>query len=118
MEKLEFSVSTNGGVPIACDMNAIAPVDQPAHAGALEALMDACLGFAEESEAVTFRYPAEPELLATAGRWMGLERQCCAFFDFDLSLAAGAEEFTVRVGGAPGVKEFLLANMGPEGARE
>ena len=99
MERLEVSVSTNGGVPIACDLTAIAVEDRAAHAQAIEELAASCLGFEEEGEAVRFRYPARPELLAAAGRWIGLERQCCGFLDFTLSAPAGAGEFELRIGG-------------------
>lgn len=111
MDRLEISVSTNGAIPIACDMNAIASGDRPAHAGAGQELVESCLGFDEEPDAVRFRYPARAELLATAGRWMGLERQCCAFLDFELTAPAGAEEFELRVGGSEDAKAFVLANM-------
>ena len=113
MSGLEISVSTNGAMPIACDMNAIAADDLPAHAGVGDALIEACLGFEEHPDAVTFRYPSRPELLATAGRWMGLERQCCAFLSFELAAAAGSDEFELRIGGSPDAKAFVLANMVP-----
>ncbi len=117
MERLEISVSTNGAVPVACDMAAVEAIDRPAHEQAGAALMSACVGFEEESDAVRFRYPARPELLATVGRWMGLERQCCAFLDFSLSAPAGASEFELRIGGSADAKALVLANMVPGAAR-
>lgn len=114
MERLDISVATNGGVPVACDMAAIAAGDRPAHEQASEELIAACLGIEEEPDAVRLRYPARPELLATVGRWMGLERQCCAFLDFALLAPAGSEEFELRVGGSEDAKRFVLANMVPE----
>jgi hypothetical protein len=113
MELLKTTVSTNGAIPIACDTEAIAADDRSAHAGASDLLIEACLGFEEHADAVTFRYPARPELLATAGRWMGLERQCCAFLDFALRAPAGSDEFELRIGGRDGAKAFVLANMVP-----
>lgn len=115
MDRIEISVATNGGIPIACDMDAIAADDLPAHARAGEELIASCVGFEEEADAVRFRYPARPELLATAGRWMGLERQCCAFLDFTLSAPAGAKEFELRIGGSEAAKAFVLTNMVPSG---
>jgi hypothetical protein len=114
MERLDISVATNGGIPIACDMAAIAASDRPAHEQASAELMSACVGFEEEPDAVRLRYPARPELLATVGRWMGLERQCCAFLDFALLAPAGSAEFELRIGGGEGAKAFVLANMVPE----
>ena len=103
-------------IPIVCDLDAIDSGERAVHADSLAVLQASCLGVSEEPAAVVFRYPASAELLAAAGDWIGFERKCCAFFDFDLSLAAGGEEFTVRLGGGPGVKEFLLANMVPGAA--
>lgn len=101
-------------IPIACNMGAIARGEQPAHADAGATLQASCVGFEEQDDAVTFRHPARPELLASAGQWMGLERQCCAFLDFALSAPAGSDEFELRIGGGEGAKRFVLLNMVPE----
>lgn len=105
-------------IPIACDMGAIAADQLPAHVAAIEALRASCVGIEEQPDAVTFRYPARPELLATVGQWIGLERRCCAFLDFVLSAPAGSDQFELRIGGSEGAKAFVLENMVPEGALE
>ncbi|MDA0351915.1 MAG: hypothetical protein O3A10_06855 [Chloroflexi bacterium] len=98
-------------IPIVCNLDAIRSDELPAQPDAWGLLRAACIGTSEDASGVVFRYPARAELLSAAAAWIARERQCCAFFDFALSLDAGAEEFTVRLGGAAGVKEFLLANM-------
>ena len=98
-------------IPIVCNLDAIDSGERTAHADSWDLLQASCLGNSEEAEAVVFRYPARAELLEAAGDWIGRESQCCGFFDFDLSLAAGGEEFTIRLGGGSRVKEFIVANV-------
>jgi len=100
-------------VPIACNLDAIESTDRTTHAVAWSLLQSSCLGSDEEAGAVALRYPARPELLAAAGEWIGSERLCCAFFDFELSVSAGASEFVIRVGTGPEVKRFVLENIAP-----
>jgi hypothetical protein len=101
-------------VPIVCNLDVIDGSERATHAQAWDLLRVSCAGVSEEETGVTFRYPATPELLTAAAEWIARERLCCAFFDFELTLPAGSEEFVVRLGGAAGVRDFILENMAPE----
>ena len=103
-------------VPIVCNLGAIGDGERPGHVERSELLFASCVGHTEEADGVALRYPASAELLAAAGEWIGRERLCCAFFDFELTAPAGGEEFTIRLSGGPGVKEFILENFVRGGA--
>jgi hypothetical protein len=103
-------------IPIACNIDAISGDQLASYQSVREALETACTGIEERPQAVAFRYPARPELLAAASEWIGLDRRCCAFLGFELSVAPGENEFTLQVGGSEAAKAFVLANMVPSDA--
>ena len=52
--------------------------------------------------------PTRVSLLETA-EWVGRERKCCPFFDFQVALdGPGEGRLTLTLTGRPGVKEFIL----------
>jgi hypothetical protein len=103
-------------IPIACNMDAISEDQLASYQSVRELLQAACVAVQERPRAVAFRYPARPELLAAASEWISLERRCCAFLGFELSVAPGENEFTLQVGGSEAAKAFVLANMVPSDA--
>lgn len=111
MERLSLSVSTNGGPPVACDLDALDDDDRAEHLARAELLVASCVGHTEEVDGVVLRYQASVELIEAAGAWIARERLCCSFFDFELAVPAGGGEFTIRLGGGPEIKEFVLENF-------
>ena len=109
MKKIEI-------IPIACDMGAISEDQLARYGGSRALLLAACVGTEEHADGFSFRYPAQPELLAAAGELIGLEQACCAFLRYELAMPAGGEEFTLRIGGGEGARAFIAENMMPEGA--
>jgi len=54
---------------------------------------------------------AEPMLLARLGEFLALERLCCQFLRFDLSVAAEQGRVTLHVYGGPGAEAFLRSTF-------
>ena len=48
--------------------------------------------------------------------WMARERRCCPFLDFDIDLGEPGEPAVLRLTGAPGVRDFIAAELGLEPA--
>lgn len=59
-----------------------------------------------------FRFAASDGLVGSIGRVIDLERGCCAFLRFDLSVSAGGGPVWLTLTGPPGTKEFLDAEIG------
>jgi hypothetical protein len=97
---------------IACDMNAI-PADQREQHGETAVRM---LGAVLEVRAVTNGFalglPLDTVMLHTVADYIANERLCCPFFDFNLSIEAGARQLWLTLSGGQGVKEFLQAELG------
>lgn len=49
-----------------------------------------------------------------AAEWASMERLCCPFFDISLQLTRDKGPTLLRLGGKPGVKQFIHAEFGPE----
>ena len=59
----------------------------------------------------SFRFAARDGLVEEIGRVIEVERGCCAFLRFDLSIAAGGGPVWLPLPGPPGTKEFLSTEI-------
>lgn len=57
------------------------------------------------------RYRLRLARLREAAEFIVLERLCCPFFDFALSLGAGSSAFQLAVTGSDGIKPFTQAEF-------
>jgi len=67
------------------------------------------------SEGVTLRYSSEQGTLALLGEFIQLERQCCPFLRFQLTVAPGGGPIWLELTGPPGTREFLAHEIGDPG---
>ena len=58
------------------------------------------------------------EAIAAATAVMQLERRCCAFLRFTLTVDPGGDAVELALTGAPGVREFLAPWLAPAAASE
>ena len=68
-------------------------------------------------DGVALRFAAEPERLAILATFIDLERRCCAFLRFRLTVEPGGGPVWLELTGPPGTREFLAAELGPAPAR-
>src|SRR5207237_1221828 len=73
----------------------------------LEELRAAFEDVRETPTGFTTVLPADPALLSRLGEFVGLERLCCPFLTFDLSIPERRGPAALRVHGAPGSQPFL-----------
>jgi hypothetical protein len=66
-------------------------------------------------DGVRLRFAADPERLATLATFIDLERRCCAFLAFRLTVEPGGGPVWLELTGPPGTREFLAAELaGPD----
>ncbi len=70
---------------------------------AAESLIDS----AELSDGFVFRFPLAGSILQNLAEIIDLERKCCPFLNFKLSLEAGEDFVLLELTGAEGTKEVL-----------
>jgi hypothetical protein len=67
-------------------------------------------------DGVALRFDAGAESLAMLATFIDLERQCCAFLGFRLTIEAGGGPVWLTLTGPPGTRAFLEAELAGEGA--
>jgi hypothetical protein len=63
-------------------------------------------------DGVALRFAAEPERLALLATFIELERRCCAFLRFRLTVEPGDGPVWLELTGPPGTREFLASEFG------
>lgn len=97
-------VETNAETPIACTLSETARIERYdanaeifAHTEEMRELPD---GYA-------FRFPANAEWATKLTAFILFERECCAFFTFELVFAPNRGPLWLQLRGGEGVKEFI-----------
>ena len=67
------------------------------------------------SEGITLRYSSEQGTLALLGEFVQLERQCCPFLRFQLTVEPGGGPIWLELTGPPGTRDFLAHEIGDPG---
>jgi hypothetical protein len=104
---------TNAGdssIPIACVVDAIPPEQRNAHSALVVTLFDQ--GAREQRDlpdGYEFVFPVD--LLEAIADFVGNERKCCPFINFDLRVTAGSERVILRMTGPAGTREVLHAEL-------
>jgi hypothetical protein len=55
--------------------------------------------------------PGDDATLARVAEWIALERRCCPFFEFTVSMGGSDPSIRVALTGGPEVKRFLAAEL-------
>ena len=102
---------TGSPLPIACDLGVLSPAQRAREQALLEEFKAALPEVQETERGFRFIIPEDPRLLGRLGEFLGLERLCCPFLTFDLSIPAGRGSVTLHVHGDPGAKSFLRSTF-------
>jgi len=104
--------STKNPVVFACNMKAMTPAQRKRHTEVLSpALQSARLNVSELADGYAFQFPSDAKTFQTVAEWVGNERLCCPFFDFDIRVGDESAPMTVRISGPDGVKQFIKAEL-------
>ena len=83
--------------PFACDMTAIAPEQRGAHVATIEKLFRLVQSKRELPDGYAFELPNEADVLRTSAEFISLERLCCPFFGFTVSVRTSAKLICERL---------------------
>jgi hypothetical protein len=65
----------------------------------------------ETPDGYSFRFPSADGFLADLHEFILLERKCCPFLDFKLSVGRGGGDVMLELSGPPGAKEFIASTF-------
>src|SRR5713101_3901839 len=92
---------------IACDFNAFTLRQRKNHELLSKELLSGCRETRAVRNGYSFRFLGETSLYLKVARWITLEKLCCPFFTFNLSLAGQDGSVWLRITGPRGVKQLL-----------
>jgi hypothetical protein len=96
----------------ACNMKAMTPAQRKRHSEVLSpALQSAKLSVSELADGYAFQFRSDAKTFQTVAEWVGNERLCCPFFDFDIRVGDESAPMTLRISGPDGVKQFIKAEL-------
>ena len=98
-------------IPIACKLGVFTPGERARQQELREEVTKAVVGVDEVDDGYRLRFPDDPAVLSRVAEWIPLERRCCPFLSFAIDWPAGKGGPSLHLGGRPGVKEFLAAEL-------
>ena len=108
-----MSHQTQGRTPIACRMGTLSPAQRERRSALQKQLHAAGLGARELADGYAFHFSAEPSTIIAAAEFISLERLCCPFFRFELTIEAETDTLWLRLTGREGVKDFSRMELAP-----
>lgn len=100
----------NETIPVACYLT-----DQELQARCknyLDKAAEFLIGATEIEDGFIYKFPLKPAALRDLAEIIDLERQCCPFLNFRLSVESGADFVTLEITGANGAKEIIESLFG------
>ena len=94
-------------LPVACNLGA--PALREREAGLLQSLACRVEQREEIENGLRLRFPAEETVLAWIAELIRLERACCPFLRFELTVEPAGGPFHLQLSGPPGTREFLAS---------
>jgi hypothetical protein len=97
-------------LPVACSLSE--PELQTRRAGVLAEVRRSGQEARWLPDGVALRFLASAEQLEMLGAFIELERRCCAFLRFRLTVEPGGGPVWLELTGPPGTRDFLAAELG------
>lgn len=100
---------SNESIPIVCTLN-----DASFHERertVLQKIKASIIESNETAEGFAFRFPPDDDSFAMLSEFIALERRCCPFLDFKITVPRGGGDIRLALSGAEGAKEFIAANF-------
>lgn len=96
---------------IACNTNAIRAAERPRYNDLMKRLRLAIRERTEIRAGYTFRLDGKSFSLPEVAEWITMERLCCPFLKFQISVSADQSDWVLKLTGPEGVKELLKAEF-------
>jgi hypothetical protein len=97
--------------PLACNLFGLTEQQRKRQQELRQQLFEDGREVRELSDGYAIGLPATTTTILAAAEFVTLERLCCPFFRFELSVGGNAEPLWLRLTGEEGVKEFLKAEL-------
>lgn len=78
----------------------------------LQSLKKNRLEIRELPDGFAFKFPGTDNILDELTEFIKIERACCDFFTFGLSISGDKSEVWLELTGADGVKDFIISEIG------
>lgn len=98
-------------IPILCTLNDAAFRER--ESAVLQKMKAAVVDANETDDGYAFRFHSDDDSFAMLNEFMVLERRCCPFLDFKLTLPRGWGDIHLELTGPEGAKDFIAANFKP-----
>ena len=92
-------------LPVACGL--AEPELQERRSGVLQKFRAAVIEVKQTRDGYAYRLPSDRAWLVEVANLVDLERQCCPFLKFQITVEAGGGPIWLEVSGPQGTKEFL-----------
>jgi hypothetical protein len=96
---------------IACNVKAISAAERPHYMELMKTLRRAVRDRRELPTGYTYVIDSKTIGLKEVTEWITMERLCCPFLDFQLSISSKGTEYSLALTGPEGVKPLLQAEF-------
>jgi hypothetical protein len=93
--------------PIVCRMDALTAAERSRRGEVLSILRGRLIRVVETDDGIAFHLPEQPDTAALVREFVSYESRCCPFLRFGIEGGTDGNPLVLRMGGRPGVKEFL-----------
>lgn len=93
--------------PIVCDLTVFSAATRKEIAATVPDLFATVQKVQELQDGYAFQFPTEPGMLMKLANFVEHERQCCAFYRFDLIVEPGGGPIWLHMTGSEDVKQFM-----------
>lgn len=91
----------------ACNITALSAEQRKQHSESTIRLFSAVTKLEEEPDGYVFQMPSDSATFLEVSGWVDLDRKCCPFMDFSLTVGDETKPLTLGINGGGQVKEFL-----------
>lgn len=98
-------------IPVAC-RSTVFSKEQRQEYGQIWSLLEArCVQIFELDEGLEFHFPGDAETFRLLSGWVTLERQCCPFLTFIITVRHEEESISLKLTGTDEAKAYLLSEF-------
>ncbi|MCC7307696.1 MAG: hypothetical protein IT173_09020 [Acidobacteria bacterium] len=99
----------NNEIPIVCTLNDAEFRER--ERDVLQKIKASVLATNETAGGYAFRFPSDDSAFAMLNEFIVLERRCCPFLDFKMTIPRELGEIHLELSGPDGAKAFIAANF-------
>lgn len=93
--------------PIACDMSVLSPAQREKHLATSRELFARVRAIEEVADGYEFRFDDEANVIEKVAEFVAIEKLCCPFLNFAITVEAEGGPVALRLTGREGVKAFV-----------